>query len=49
MICWSWDAPWLRPAYFTSPSQPYPQEEDKTDDIEVQGQQLEDEDQGHQV
>jgi hypothetical protein len=36
VICWSWDASWLRPAYSTSPSQPYPQEEDKTDDMEVQ-------------
>jgi hypothetical protein len=36
VICWSWDAPWPRPAYSTSPSQPYPQEEDKTDDMEIQ-------------
>jgi hypothetical protein len=36
LICWSWDAPWLRPAYSTSPSQPYPQEEDKTDDMKIQ-------------
>jgi hypothetical protein len=35
VICWSWDAPWLRPAYSTSPSQPYPQEEDKTDDMKT--------------
>jgi hypothetical protein len=36
IICWSWDAPWLRPAYSSSPSQPYPQEEDKNDDMEIQ-------------
>jgi hypothetical protein len=36
VICWSWDAPWLRLAYSTSPSQSYPQEEDKTDDMEIQ-------------
>jgi hypothetical protein len=35
IVCWSWDAPWLRPAYSTSPSQSYPQEEDKTDDMEI--------------
>jgi hypothetical protein len=35
LLCWSWDAPWLRPAYSTSPSQSYPHEEDKTDDMEV--------------
>jgi hypothetical protein len=35
IICWSWDAPWLRPAYPSSPSQSYPQEEDKTDDMVI--------------
>jgi hypothetical protein len=34
-VCWSWDTPWLRPAYSSSPSQSYPQEEDKTDDMEI--------------
>jgi hypothetical protein len=43
VICWSWDAHWLRPAYPSSPSQSYPQEEDKIDDMEIPGQQLEDE------
>jgi hypothetical protein len=35
VICWSWDAPWLRPAYPSSPSKSYPQEEDKTDDMVI--------------
>jgi hypothetical protein len=35
VVCWSWDAPWLRRAYSTSPSQSYPQEEDKTDGMEI--------------
>jgi hypothetical protein len=35
VICWSWDAPWLRPAYPSSPGQSYPQEEDKTDDTVI--------------
>jgi hypothetical protein len=35
IVCWSWDAPWLRPAYSSSPSQSYPQEEDKTDDMVI--------------
>jgi hypothetical protein len=35
VICWSWDAPLLRPAYPSSPSQSYPQEEDKTDDMVI--------------
>jgi hypothetical protein len=35
IVCWSWDAPWLRPAYPSSPSQSYPQEEDKTDDMVI--------------
>jgi hypothetical protein len=35
IICWSWDASWLRPAYPSSPSQSYPQEEDKTDDMVI--------------
>jgi hypothetical protein len=35
VVCWSWDASWLRPAYSSSPSQSYPQEEDKTDDVEI--------------
>jgi hypothetical protein len=35
VICWSWDAHWLRPAYSSSPSQSYPQEEDKTDDMVI--------------
>jgi hypothetical protein len=35
IVCWSWDAPWLRPAYSTSPTQPYPQEEDKTDNMVI--------------
>jgi hypothetical protein len=34
-VCWSWDAHWLRPAYPSSPSQSYPQEEDKTDDMVI--------------
>jgi hypothetical protein len=35
IVCWSWDAHWLRPAYPTSTSQSYPQEEDKTDDMVI--------------
>jgi hypothetical protein len=35
VVCWSWDAPWLRPAYPSSPSQSYPQEENKTDDMVI--------------
>jgi hypothetical protein len=35
IICWSWDASWLRPAYPSSPSQSYPQEENKTDDMVI--------------
>jgi hypothetical protein len=35
IVCWSWDASWLRPAYPSSPSQSYPQEEDKTDDMGI--------------
>jgi hypothetical protein len=35
IVCWSWDAPWLRLAYASSPSQSYPQEGDKTDDMVI--------------
>jgi hypothetical protein len=34
-VCWSWDTHWIRPAYPSSPSQSYSQEEDKTDDMVI--------------